>query len=180
MSLPVRSDLNCPLWYLTLWVISQPSPEYDQWFWSPSASSLLFWDYLLNWCFSNLLNMHMAHMEILLQCRFWSVGLEWGLWFLLMLLVQDHILSSKALYTEFSFFRLLSAEFQVSPSSFFFIPFTKVTTFFYLGYHEHFLSKKFQTICGPQEVTFSKSAKQIFTANQKFSSLSLPAGCHLL
>lgn len=95
MSLTIRSDIDFRLWYLPLWVTPHSTPEYDQWFSSPSESSLLFEGYLLSWCFSDLRNMYMKHMENLLQCWFWAVGLEWGLWFCWCYSSRDHDLSSQ-------------------------------------------------------------------------------------
>lgn len=53
-------------------------------------------------------------------------------------------------------------------------PFAKVPAYFCFGYYQYFLNKKvLGHLLTQSEMTFSKSAEQILTANQKFFSLFL-------
>lgn len=86
MSLPVRSVIDCPLWYLTLWVtlpsIQNISSDSD-----PQLSLPCSQSYFLHCCFLNL-NAHETHGDLVTMCSLMS-KYRMGPVILMMLLVQE-------------------------------------------------------------------------------------------
>lgn len=115
MSLPIRSDIDCPLWYLTLQVTPQPTPEYDQWFWSQSESSLLSQGYLLTDILKPLKYVNKTYGDIATMPIL--ISRSSGNYDSADATGPGTTLSSKAFYPEFSLLKLLYAETQIPLTS---------------------------------------------------------------
>lgn len=75
----------------------------------------------------------------------------------------------------------LTSSYWVLASSLFLILFTKVSTYFCLGHHEHSPNKKYRGICWPQmRWPSGQPSRSSLQTRCSLVSFSFPAGCHLL